>query len=196
MSSRAGRPVAAVFNARLAVEAALNAILARRGFPFSGDKWLRDRLDGQAKDLARVHEPFRQLPEDPERDASGFVDMALSACMEMWGVDLAMDTLAPAARWKTQPALQVTEIGIERLLLAPGLGAIWSLDETEGAAWSRLAPTGTMEPETTWALGECDTEASHLCLRLHEVGLLSVVWSKGITIGELTAAQDLQGAAS
>jgi predicted nucleotidyltransferase len=194
LSLRAGRPIAAVVNARLAVEAALNAAVSYRGMPFSGDKWLCDRLDGQASDLAQIYEPFRQLPEGPGREASRFVDAALSACLEMWGFDLAIDMLAPTARWRTKLALQVVEIGADRLLLSTDLGALWSLDEEEVEAWGQLAPDGTVEPDTTWSLGECDTESSHLCLRIHEIGLLSLHWSKGVAIEELTAAQGLLGA--
>lgn len=184
LAFRAGRPIAAVVNARLAVEAGLNAIVLYRGLPFSGDKWLRERLDGQMSDLAQVYKPFRQLPEDPAQDASEFVEAALSTCVEMWGLDLAIDTLMLAASWRTTD-LRLTKVGAGQLLLSANLGALWSLDAREAEAWGLLASAGAEEPEATWGLGECDTEVSLLCMRLYEHGLLYLDWTEGVTIEEL-----------
>jgi hypothetical protein len=193
LACRAGRAVAAVINARSAIEEALNGALAYRGFPFSGDKWLRDRLDNGASDLAETYEPFRRLPDNPARDAPGFVDSALCVCADLWGVDFSFDALAKEAAWHAKRALEVVEIDDDPLLISAHHGALWGLDEGEAEAWRRLRPDGALEPGTKWRLHECGPEASHLCLRLYEIGLLSLRWSKGVAIAELTPSSICEG---
>jgi len=184
LALRADRPIAAVVNARLAVEEALNAAVVRRGLPFSGDKWLRERLANQTADLASVYKPFRQLPENPARDAPRFVEEAVAVCTEKWALDLDIDALVPAARWRNTD-LQVMEVGTDRLLLSARFGALWSLNESEVETWHRLVSVGAVEPDATWDLGECDAEALILCLRLHEHGLLGLHWTNGVALGNL-----------
>jgi hypothetical protein len=191
LALRAGRPIAAVVNARLAVEGALNAIVARRGLPFSGDKWLRERLGGEVADLAAAYEPFWQLPRDPARSAAEFVEAALASCMEMWALDLDLDALAPAASWRNTDLL-VSEIGTDRLLVSARFGALWKLDKDEAEAWRRLVAVGAGEPDATWGLEQCDTEALTLSLRLHEHGLLGLHWTVGVPIGELEAGRRVE----
>ncbi len=184
LACRSGRPIAAVANARLAVEGALNAVVVHRGLPFSGDKWLRDRLTNQTTDLASAYEPFRQLPENPVRDAPGFVEAALATCVETWGVDLEIDALVPAANWRNTD-LKLGEVGADRLLLSARFGALWSLDETEAGAWGRFAAGGADTPDAMWSLEECREDGMPLCLRLHELGLLGLHWGKGVPIERL-----------
>jgi hypothetical protein len=187
----AGRPLLAVVNARQVVEEALNATIASRGVPFSGDKWLRERLAGEAADLAGLYEPFGRLPEDPGRDAARFVEDALAVCRRLWGLDLATATLATAARWGNTD-LRAAKVGEDRLLLSARFGALWSLDEGEAEAWDRLAATvDADEPEASWPLAECDAATLALCLRLHEHGLLELRWSDGVSIRELDAAGEV-----
>ena len=188
LALRAGRPVAAVFNARLAVEEALNAAVAHRGLPFSGDKWLRERLANQTADLAATYEPFRQLPENPAGDAARFLEEALVACTEMWGLDLGIEALVSTASWRNTD-LQVSEIGADRLLLSARVGALWSLDEGELEAWHQLVSAGAGEPDATWSMEDCDAEALTLCLRLHEYGLLGLHWTNGVSIEDLEAKE-------
>jgi len=188
LALRAGRSVAAAVNARQAVEEALNAAIARRKLPFSGDKWLGERLTGEAIDLAATYEPFRQLPESPERESARFLEKALATCTRLWGFDLGIEALTPAASWQNTD-LQLFEVGEDRLLLSPGFGALWSLEENEGAAWSRLVSASTTEePEATWGLEDCDEEALVLCLHLYEDGALDLRWASGVTIDDLEAA--------
>jgi len=181
LAYRSGRSIAAVANARLAIESALNAVVVHRGLPFSGDKWLRDRLVNQTPDLASVYEPFRQLPENPARDASAFVDAALATCVEMWGMDLEIDALVSAANWRNTD-LKLGEVGADRLLLSARFGALWGLDENEAAAWGRFAAGGAESPDAMWSLEECCEDGMPLCLRLHELGVLSLHWDKGVPI--------------
>jgi hypothetical protein len=185
---RAEHPVAAVVNARQAVEEGLNATVAHRGLPYSGDKWLGERLADQTPDLAAVHEPFRQLPEDPSRDAARFVEEALVACASMWGFDLGIEALAPVASWRNTD-VWLSRVGEDQLLLSPKFGALWRLDEAEAETWRRLVSThGAEEPAAAWRLEDCDAEALPLCLRLHEHGLLGLHWIDGVATEDLEPA--------
>jgi hypothetical protein len=194
LAIRASRPIVAVVNARLAIEGALNAAVTHRGLPFSGDKWLRERITSQTPDLEDIYRPFRELPQTPVQQAAPFVRAALDACVQMWGLDLDLNTLAPAARW-TNTDLQLSEIGPDRLLLSARVGGLWSLDGTEPETWRRLALAGASEPDATWGLEDCDEEALSLCLRLHEHGLLALHWAKGVAIEELDATASLEAQA-
>lgn len=183
LALRASRPVAAVFNARLAVENALNAAVAQRGFPFSGDKWLGERLDTEVSELASLYEPFRRLPLDPARDGAGFVKAALHVCTEMWKLELEFDSLAVLARWDTTEDIQLATIGAEQLLLAPCSGAIWELDDREANAWRRLTVTEDGEQGEGWGVADCDPERETLCVRLYECGALGLSWLEGVQVG-------------
>jgi hypothetical protein len=182
------RTVAAVVNARQAVEEALNATVAQRGLPFSGDKWLRERLANQTPELAGVYEPFRQLPRAPACEAAAFVEDALAACREMWSLDLTIEALARVASWRNVD-LQAKQVGDEHMLLSARFGALWSLDEGESEAWDSLTSTaGAGELEASWGVAECDVQALTLCLRLHELGLLDLHWTRGISAPDLSMA--------
>jgi hypothetical protein len=177
----AERSVAAVVNARLAVEDALNAAVAHRQLPFSGGKWLGERLSSQTSDLAHVYEPFRQLPNTPHEEAKQFVEKALATCAEMWTLDLNLEALTPMAKW-VNADLQVAEIGGDRLLLAPRFGALWTLDEKEVAIWRQLVSSVAENRDTGRELCAYNAEELSMCLRLHEQGLLDLQWIKGVAI--------------
>jgi hypothetical protein len=182
LAVRAERPLAAAVNARQAVEEALNATVANRGFPYSGDKWLGERLAHDAPDLAAVHEPFWRLPEDPPREAAEFVGRAIAVCSEMWGLDLGVTALAPAAHWRAA-GLRGVEAGNDRLLISARFGAVWNLNESEAASWQRLdSEVGAGGGDAAWDVGECEGDAADLCLLLHERGLLELQWAEGVAI--------------
>ncbi|MGN6256100.1 MAG: hypothetical protein ACTHO8_14140 [Solirubrobacterales bacterium] len=191
LALRAGRAVAAVVNARLAVEEALNAVIVQRGLPFTGDKWLQERLVGQAADLAPAYEPFRQLPEDPSQGVSSFVHAALAACVGLWGIDLEVDALASTASWGNTD-LQLFEVGTERFLVSAGAGAVWALDEAAAKALHPLVSVDGAGSGTTWAMDNCDAEELSMCLRLHESGLLSLKWTGGVASGDLQATRSVE----
>lgn len=191
LALQASRPIAAVVNARLAIEEALNAAIVKRGLPFTGDKWLRERLANQTPDLKPVYEPFRQLPEYPEQDAERFVDAALAACSDMWGLDLEAAVLLPAASWRNSD-LQALEVGADQLLVSAGSGVLWSLDDGEAESWRQLASTGSEESGAVWELGACDTETMDLCLRLHEQGVLGLHWVHGVSIEDLEPSRSVE----
>jgi hypothetical protein len=192
LALQASRPIAAVVNARLAVEEALNAAIVQRGLPFTGDKWLRERLTNQTTDLAPAYEPFRQLPEDPAQDARRFVDAALAACIGMWGLDLEVDTLLPAASWRNSDLQCLEVVGADRLLVSVGSGALWSLDDGEAESWRQLVSAGSEDPGAVWDLGACDMKALTLCLRLHEQGVLGLHWANGVALEDLEATRSVE----
>lgn len=183
LALRASRPIAAVVNARLAVENALNAAITQRGFPFIGDKWLGELLDAEVPELADRYEPFRQLPVDPVRDGAGFVKAALHVCAGMWNLDLEFDALAAVVRWRSTEDLRLAKVGADQFLLAPRSGAIWELDESEADVWLHLTAAEGGEQDVIWGLANCDPEALTLCVRLYEHGLLSLSWIEGVPIG-------------
>lgn len=181
----ARRPIAAVINARLAAENALNAAITQRGLPFTGDKWLGERLDTEVPELAHLYRPFRQLPMDPARDGAGFVEAALQVCAEIWKLDLAFNTLAALARWRSTEEVQLAQVGADQLLLAPSSGAIWELDESEAGVWRQLIAVDGGEQDESWGLADCDAGELTLCMRLYECGLLSLHWTEGVLVGAL-----------
>lgn len=180
---RENRPIAAVVNARLAVENALNVAVTQRGFPFSGAKWLGERLDTEVPELTGLYEPFRRLPVDPARDGAEFVEAALHVCADMWGLELEFDALAALARWHRAEDVQLAEVGADQLLVAPRSGAIWELDEGEANAWRRMTTTDDGEQGEGWGLADCDSEGLTLCVQLYERGLLSLSWIEGVPSG-------------
>jgi len=183
LALRARRPIAAVVNARLAVESALNAAVSQRGFPFSGDKWLGERLDTEVPELASLYKPFRRLPRDPACDGAGFVKAALHVCEEMWKLELEFDTLAALARWDSAEEVQLADIGADQLLLALRSGAIWELNDNEANAWRRLTAAEGTEQGGGWGVADCDPDSLTLCVRLHERGVLDLSWIEGVQIG-------------
>ena len=190
LALKSGRPLAAVVTARLAVEEALNAAVINRGLPFTGDKWLRERLMNDARDLAGSYEPFRQLPEDPAAGAAAFVDEALATCSDLWGVDLNLDALMEDAYWQNSD-LELFTVGDDRLLVSAEVGALWSLTEGETKAWKALAADREQQSVTTWSVRDCSAEASTLCLRLHEQGALRLRWTVGVRVDELEATRGI-----
>jgi hypothetical protein len=184
LALRAGRPLAAVVTARLAVEEALNAAVIDRGLPFTGDKWLRERLENDAEELAVGYEPFRQLPEDPSAGAAAFVERALAACSDLWGIDVEVDALMGGAYWQNSD-LQLFTVGDDRFLVSAEVGALWSLTEDEANAWNVLVADQDEQATARWGIANCDVEASTLCLRLHEEGALRLRWTAGVHVDEL-----------
>jgi hypothetical protein len=181
LSLGAGLSLAAVVNARLAIENALNAVVTQRGFPFSGDKWLGERLENEVPELVGLYEPFRRLPPDPAREGARFVKAALRACAEIWELELELDALAALARWDNTEDVHLAAVGADHLLLAPGSGAIWELDGSEASAWRQMevAEGGKQEG---WAIANSGPEALTLCVHLYERGLLGLSWTEGVPV--------------
>lgn len=188
LAVQAERPLAAVLNARLAVEQALNATVTNRGLPFTGDKWLSERLANQASDLAAIYSPFRQLPKSPANDAAGFVEAALAACADLWPIDLCSAALAITASWRNTD-LHVVSVGDDRLLVSARAGAVWSVDEREAEIWRRLVAAGAGEPDALFGLDECAPDTLSLCLHLHENGLLGLQWTHGVQVADLIVTE-------
>jgi hypothetical protein len=192
LALRASRPLAAVVNARLAVENALNATVTQRGFPFISDKWLGERLDADMPELANLYAPFRQLPTDPARDGAGFVEAALRACEETWKLELELDALAAMAQWRSTEDLELAAVGSDQWLLAPCSGVICELDESEANAWRRLTSAEGGGQNGGWGLADCDLEGLTLCMHLYERGLLTLGWTEGVSIEALDVGRTVR----
>ncbi|GAA2726945.1 hypothetical protein [Actinocorallia aurantiaca] len=160
----AGRPLAATTNARLAVEETLHMVLARRGVPFTGDKWLQERLIGTAPDLRVHHDRFSALPEPG--DEAAFVEDALSLVAELGGG-------APGgAVWSAPDLALHSPGGREHFLLDPERGGMWELSAEEAETWRGLS--GRDE----WR--DCSDAETGLLVGLYQLGLAGLAWDEGV----------------
>jgi hypothetical protein len=182
-------PLMAVLAARVAVEEAINLIIAARGLPFSGDKWLTERLAHDAPDLTPAYEGFQSVPTTPDA-AAAFVGDAIATCERLAGAELTISVLAAGAEWVT-PAVGVRGIGARHVLLAPAVDAVWELDADEAAAWATLeeASLGTEAVERRWPVAALGGAQTALALKLNQHGLAELRWSRGVPIGELPLSE-------
>lgn len=174
-------PRAALMNGRLAVEDALHATLASRGIPFTGDKWLQQRLSQQAPELSELYLPFVILPRAGD-DAVDFVRDAVERCEALTSLDLSVAALGGAASWANTD-LRVISVGDDRLLLSVGEGGLWRLDANEAGVWDSLDEGGT------WPLDGCDGAQTRLCFDLYAQGIVRLRWGRGIPMEELRAGK-------
>ncbi len=162
----AGRLLAATTNARLAVEETLHMVLARRGVPFTGDKWLQERLISTAPDLREHHDRFSALPDAGEEAA--FVAAALELVAELGGRDPGTD----GAVWSAPGLVLHSPGGREHFLLSPDLGGMWELTAEEAEVWRGLAE------REEWR--DCAAAETALLAGLYELGLAGLTWDEGI----------------
>jgi hypothetical protein len=180
-----GRPLAATTSARLAVEAALHTTLVLRGYPFTGEKWLQERLANDAPELQRTFAAFAVLP-DPDEDARPFVGSAVEACRELTGLDLSVAALAPAAVWENARAdLRMMKVGARHLLVSKRHGALWQPEGEELEAWEALERRGA-----TWGFADCDETQNALAFQLFAAGLVGLGWTHGVPSGELAVTTE------
>jgi hypothetical protein len=183
------RPLAAAVNARFAVEEAAHVVLAAGGVPFSGDKWLADRLAEHAPRLGERHGRLTELPEN-EDGAAGFVADAVTLCRELTGLDTSLDALGTRLSWVSS-GLVVHRVGGEDLLLAPDIGGLWVLSEPEAAAWRSLTAgeSGDAATRRSWRADRCDRDQADLCLGLYQRGLAQPRWHRGVPVADLSPAE-------
>jgi Nucleotidyltransferase domain len=183
LAVQAGGPIAAAINARLVVEEALHATIAARGLPFTGDKWLRERLAHGLPELESLYRPYAALPDRREQCAA-FVAGALETAGALTGLDLSSDRLADGAAWRSR-GLRAIAVGESHVLLSSRFGALWQLEGSEVAAWESLARTGTDDGNAAWPCDELDEDQTRLCFGLFERGLISLAWARGLPVSEL-----------
>jgi hypothetical protein len=181
LSSRQRRPLAAVVNARDAVEEGLHAAITARGVPFTGHKWLQERLASDAQDLRALYAPFATLPAADTSEA--FVASAIALCESLSGVTLNAEGLAPCCGWSNTD-LTLAEAGDFPLLLSRKIGGLWQLDEDEAAAWRAMPATDAGE-QRAWSCVDLTDAQAALCFTLYECGVLKLTWSDGLTLEEL-----------
>ncbi|NJC74044.1 hypothetical protein HC031_30665 [Planosporangium thailandense] len=170
LAARAGRWLTAVVNAREAVEEAFTIVLTRRGVPFTGDKWLHDRLREHAPDLGEACRRYAALPTAAD-ECAAYVADAVALAGRLTGVPTGVAELGRQARW-TAPDLHLTSAGDTALLVSPRMGVLCELSDVEAKAWRALA--GRAEA------GAYDAAETDLCLRLYEQGLLTLGWATGV----------------
>ena len=190
LAVRHGHPLASAVNARDVVEASLQATIAARGLPFSGDKWLCERLAADASDLAPHYERFAVLP-DPVQDSGPFVERAVREAAELTGVDLSLDALAADCEWRNTD-LRLVQVGGCTIFLSLRDGALWELTSAEADTWRDLvAQSKDGEPAAAWSCAGRSHPETALCLALHERGLVDLVWLRGLPTGDAQLAAAL-----
>jgi hypothetical protein len=181
LAARTGHELAAVTSARSAVEECLQTVLAARGVPFTGDKWLQERLRTAAPDLRPLHERFAALPASGTGTAS-FIAGAVSLCERLTGTDLSVTALAPATRWSA-PGLRLHTAGGDHYLVAPAIGGLWALEPAEAEIWRGLPP-----PADGWRGSERTSAETAFLLDLYIQGLARLDWDRGLALTGLETA--------
>jgi hypothetical protein len=173
LAARSGRWLAAVANAREAVEEAFTVVLTARGVPFTGDKWLHERLRSHAPDLREAYRRFAALPTGAE-ECAGYVTDALGLAGRLTGLTTDAEELAGQVSW-TGAGLEVCKTGDTHLLVAPEVGGVWQLSDEEAETFRRLDLRSAQIPAGTG-----------LCLALYEQGLVKLGWDRGVPVSDLT----------
>ena len=189
LAAGSGRWLAATVNAREAVEEAMHVLLAAWGVPFTGDKWLHERLKTHAPDLREAYRRFAALPAAGPGCAR-FVADAVELCTELTGLDLDPEGLGRHLAWVAE-GLALHTVGPVPLLLAPRVGGLWELSARDRAAWDELSararPAAGTDPasHTAWPGAGLEPDQAELCLGLYERGLVALVWDRGVPVTEL-----------
>jgi hypothetical protein len=160
-ATRTGRWLAAVSNAREAVEEAFTVVLTSRGVPFTGDKWLHERLRSHAPDLREAYRRFAALPT-ADRECAAYVGDALALATRLTGL-----TGEGEPGWQVD-GLELCKTGDTHVLVAPRHGTVHAMSDVDVKAWE-----------------ERDTD---FCFGLYERGLAKPDWTRGVPLGELTIA--------
>jgi hypothetical protein len=201
VAARSRRWLTAVVNAREAVEEAFTVLLTARGVPFTGDKWLHERLKTVAPDLREAYRRFASLPnwadESDADECAAYVTDAVALASRLTNVPADVDALTMRASWDGS-GLHVSTTGDAWMLVAPRAGGIWELSEVEVAAWEALAESaeppagadagaerdaGQGADRTVWRGG--GRRETDFCLSLYERGLVSLDWDRGVPATEL-----------
>jgi hypothetical protein len=196
----ADRLLAASVNARQAVEECLHVVLAAKGVPFTGDKWLYECLKEYAPGLTEHWLAYHVLPQLPQ-DCAAFVAGAVGLCGELTGIDLALDTVLSDVRWAAS-GLTLHVVGGAHLLVASKVGGLWQLSGDDVDAWNGLQrlEEGTPEPHPkppagmVWRGDLLGPFLGGFCLRLHEQGLMRLRWSAGVPVEQLSMQGGLSNA--
>lgn len=178
----AGDPVGAAFNARLAAMSALHATVYAHGLPFTGDKWLRERLEMDAPKLAGQHASFSVLPE-PDADIGAFVRSAVDASEHLSGLELSLAALAPHVRFDAGD-LELYPAGPERFLISLERDDLREVTEAEAEVWRGFAGG------KGWTCAPDRTPELKLSYDLYAVGMASLSWDRGLPVAELAFARE------
>jgi len=161
LAAGAGNWLAAVSNAREAVEEAFTVVLTSRGVPFTGDKWLHERLKTHAPDLREAYRRFAALPT-ADSDCAAYVADALALAGRLTG-----RTGDAEPTW-TVDGVEVVMTGDSHVLVAPEHGGVWALTGADVAAWRN--------------------KDADFYFGLYERGLAKLGWDRGVPVSDLTIA--------
>jgi hypothetical protein len=182
LASAANDPIGAASNARLAVQSALHATVYAHGLPFTGDKWLRERLEVDAPRLLDVHESYAVLPNDPQR-APKFVQAAVARCERLAGRELSLSALT-AEVWVDTGDLVLLPAGERRFLVSPARDGLWEIDENTAQAWASVAG------QQSWTCESGQRGMLELSYGLYAAGVAQLRWRRGVPLGEVDFAAE------
>ncbi len=179
-----GRLQTAAFSARQGLEEALHAVLHAGGVPFSGDKWLQEQLRGYPQ-LQALHAEFLDVPRrsTPAALVERYVDEAFGHASTLLGVPLNQAAVTAELEWKAGE-LALLPLAGDHILVHAESGSAWSLSDAEAQWWTALAASRT-EAGTMPHPGD-SADAAAFCLRLHEQGVLTPTWERGVPLSALT----------
>jgi hypothetical protein len=177
----AGSWVAATSHARLAVRSALHASLYANGVAFTGDKWLRERIDAAAPALVDTHEIFSVLPATPDL-AKTFTLDAVATVERLSKLDLSLAALAGQVQFDAGD-LRLHAVGDRWFLVSLERDSLWELTSGEAETWRRVATKGP------WSCVGDDEAAWVLSFDLSALGLTKMRWARGLPVAELAFDQ-------
>jgi hypothetical protein len=177
-----GDPVGAAFSARLAALSSLHATVYAHGLPFTGDKWLRERLEMDAPKLVGRHASVAVLPE-PDADTAPFVRSAVGASEHLSGLGLSLAALAPQVRFDAGD-LTLYPAGPERFLVSVERDGLWKVDEAEAEAWSGFAGGAG------WTCDPGQGAGLKLSYDLYAAGVARLRWQRGLPVAELSFGRE------
>lgn len=177
----AGDPIGAAVNARLAAMSSLHATIYAHGLPFTGDKWLRERLEADAPKLAGLHASFSVLPE-PDADTGAFVHSAVDASEHLSGLALSLAALAPRVRFDAGD-LELYPAGPERFLVSVERDDLREVTQAEAEAWRGFGDGGG------WTCAPDRASGLKLSYDLYAAGVASLSWDRGLPVAELAFAE-------
>jgi len=178
----AADPLGAALSARLAALSSLHATIYAHGLPFTGDKWLGERVTTDAPELAERHALYSVLPE-PDADVAAFVRSAVRASEHLSGLELSLAALAAQGRFDAGD-LELYPAGTARFLVSVDRDGLWEVTDAEAAAWNGRSGRGG------WACDPGRAAGLKLSYDLYAAGIASLRWERGLPVAELAFARE------
>ena len=173
----AADPIGAAANARLAVLSSLHAAVYAHGLPFTGDKWLYERLVSDAPKLAARHASFSVLPA-LDADIGSFVRSAVEVTEQLSRLSLSLAAQAPGVRFCAGD-LTLFPVGPDRFLVSVERDDLREVTQAQAQVWSDLGG------ESEWRCDPGQAGQLKLSYDLYAAGIAGLSWDRGLPVAEL-----------